>query len=381
MNMSFLSCDEQDMTPGVKQAMHLLYHHQHPASCEDQQFLIVWDHPWGLGSMLAVAARQLEISMALNRVLLSADKGPPPYDSSGNAFYDKEYCKGERFWPCYFLPITNCSLSAAELAGAKSLRDYFNDSILTNVTTVDQLRALQKQLAVPRVVLFNVYLLDLAKLKPPKLDMWFEACLPGLRTQIHLERFLKLYIMRWNTRTLIEMDKRRQEIFKDQAILPGTMNVHVRRGDKAIEMALATNDDFLTGLEGLRRYGNYTQVFVSTEDSDFIENATDLIHPSLRVLFTEVPRYSIGRENSPMKHAKTLGPAVEVMNNFVNLVLAASCDGFVGQMGSNWVTLINDFRNTVHCKRDQPFVNLHLGYGAKLRQDNFSIDRNWWQAF
>lgn len=82
MNMSVLSCAEEDMMAVIKPFWHLLYKHQHPIDCSKQKFVVLYDwygllkhssvlkkcfttivllfRPWGVGSFIQVAVRQAE---------------------------------------------------------------------------------------------------------------------------------------------------------------------------------------------------------------------------------------------------------------------------------------------------------------------------------
>lgn len=106
-------------------------------------------------------------------------------------------------------------------------------------------------------------------------------------------------------------------------------------------------------------------MFLSTEDRTIIEKFSNLSSP-LRIMYTNVSRYSPSDKLSPMKFAQKVGRSTEIMNNFLNLVLAAQCDGFVGQLASNWVVLINDYRSSFTCKARRPFLQVQPKSESKL---------------
>lgn len=58
------------------------------------------------------------------------------------------------------------------------------------------------------------------------------------------------YLVRPNTRTLLELDRRRSLYFNED-IDEGTISVHVRHGDKWKESALASDQSYLEAVEAL----------------------------------------------------------------------------------------------------------------------------------
>lgn len=372
MDQIFLPCHEDDMVLGLKEFLHVLYAHQHPADCSNKKFAILYDWPWGVGSLIQVTVRQAKAALALDRIFVLEASFPdsPYHNSSANFFYDPAYCQGDRFWPCYFLPVTNCTLSKEDILQAVSIDLFFTKNNTDAFTSASQLLSLQDRLQVPRVVLMQTVANSLNRLMPMALEPWFQACLPQHKNLY--ERHVKTFLLRFNPRTRRELALRRKAIFGDQSIPRGTISMHVRKGDKHTEMKVAEDDDFLATARYLATAGNYTHIFVSTEDKAFIErsNSLKMAYPptqALQVLYTAVPRYSPTDHLSPMKHAQTVGRSREILNNLVNLELAGECDGFIGQIGSNWVVLINDFRSSFACKARRPFLRVAPGSAASIQ--------------
>ncbi|CAI5481154.1 unnamed protein product [Closterium sp. Yama58-4] len=122
--------------------------------------------------------------------------------------------------------------------------------------------------------------------------------------------------------------------------------VHVRQGDKSSEMRLLPLSAYLELAEKARRnFPDVTAMWLSTEMEDVVQEATRLLSPRWAVKYTQFPRQ--GAANISMKSYESdvgMGPTSD--NAFVNLVLAAEADLFVGTLGSTWSVLIDNLRVT-----------------------------------
>ncbi|CAI5961651.1 unnamed protein product [Closterium sp. NIES-64] len=122
--------------------------------------------------------------------------------------------------------------------------------------------------------------------------------------------------------------------------------VHVRQGDKSSEMHLLPLSAYLELAGKARRnFPDVTTMWLSTEMKDVVQEATRLLSPRWAVRYTQFPRQ--GAANISMKSYEAdvgMGPTSD--NAFVNLVLAAEADLFVGTLGSTWSVLIDNLRVT-----------------------------------
>lgn len=186
--------------------------------------------------------------MALNRIFIldASIKDSVYHNSTANFFYDPEYCRKERFWPCYFMPISNCSLSEDDIASVVRIDKYLNKTTIEGVTTAIELLALQDRLKLPRIVRMETPAISLCKIIPQHFETWFSACAPGLKYLY--ERWLKAYLIRFNSRSLKGLEERRGAIFGGRHVVPGTLSVHVRKGDKSTEMEVASDEDFIAAV-------------------------------------------------------------------------------------------------------------------------------------
>eukprot|EP00271_Cylindrocystis_brebissonii_P004167 TRINITY_DN15717_c0_g3_i1.p1 TRINITY_DN15717_c0_g3~~TRINITY_DN15717_c0_g3_i1.p1 ORF type:complete len:535 (-),score=79.61 TRINITY_DN15717_c0_g3_i1:220-1824(-) len=127
--------------------------------------------------------------------------------------------------------------------------------------------------------------------------------------------------------------------------LPRPMvSIHVRQGDKGIEMRLFSLPSHMWLAERLRRRDpGLTNVWLSTEMQHVIDETR--LYPNWTFFYTHFRRQGV--QGMYMNQFEdTVGVAHLTMTSFVNLRLAAECDYFIGALGSNWPRLLNELRMT-----------------------------------
>eukprot|EP00897_Mesotaenium_endlicherianum_P006923 jgi/Mesen1/6259/ME000323S05386 len=138
------------------------------------------------------------------------------------------------------------------------------------------------------------------------------------------------------------------------------VSVHIRQGDKGIEMRVASFDEYMALVARLQhRFPHVNRVWLSTEMQPVIEETRK--YPHLRFYYSDVRRQ--GLLESMHDYEARLGKQRSTDNGFVNLLMAANCQLFVGALGSTWSSVIDDLRVT----------------GGKLRQGfmTVNLDRFW----
>eukprot|EP00850_Spirogloea_muscicola_P001319 SM000005S17116 [mRNA] locus=s5:241650:243787:- [translate_table: standard] len=132
---------------------------------------------------------------------------------------------------------------------------------------------------------------------------------------------------------------------EEEAYIPRPIaSIHVRQGDKGIEMKLSAFQSFLWAAERVRYHiPNLHTAWLSTEQQQVISDSRRF--GRWRFLYTDVARQSLF--NVSMEEYETTG-GLELMTGqaFANLLIASECDYFVGVLKSNWNRLINELRLT-----------------------------------
>ncbi|WIA43713.1 hypothetical protein OEZ86_010141 [Tetradesmus obliquus] len=302
--------------------------------------------------MVDYLADALAWAMAEGRVLLL------DYESPWTRGSPRSYCQGGALAldECYFEPVSSCSL-----------RDAYGPDVVAawgSSLQVDLLDAARKRLHGDKIFFNAVINRNEYSRVPPQADAFVKNVIRGVKIGgIISEMFwfravATSYIMRLNSKTLQVVNTLRHNFFKDHVIGPGTVSVHIRRGDKTRigEMKFVKESTYQNYAQALHTANTDVlnqSAFVSTEDPTALkilaENMT-----SWAIQYTSVPRNNHGG-NSPFATA----PTTEAMRAFLNLDLALECDGWVGTLGSMWSVLTERLRATARCKADKPYADAH----------------------
>jgi len=181
-------------------------------------------------------------------------------------------------------------------------------------------------------------------------------------------------MMRPNPSTLLEIEKYRQlPISSTDACVA----MHVRRGDKSIEMSLIPTENYLSAAQYIwdhhmveRSRGQEKPIlFVSSEEPSVFTEAeqwgkahnwtvlyTNLFDRSTVSARLDFNATSLERKNKiPSVHHE-----LEYISMLVNLDYALRCQGWVCTLASNTCRLIDELRATIGGKINNPFADLSI---------------------
>ncbi|WIA15626.1 hypothetical protein OEZ85_002253 [Tetradesmus obliquus] len=302
--------------------------------------------------MVDYLADALAWAMTEGRVLLL------DYQSPWTRGSPKTYCQGGALAldECYFEPVSSCSLRDAygpEVVAAwgKSLQDGVLD-------------AARKRLHGHKILFNAVTNKNEYSRVPPQAHPSLNKIIQGVKIGgIVSEMFwfravATSYLMRLNSRTLQVVNILRSHFFQEDVIGPGTVSIHIRRGDKTRigEMRYVNESTYQSYAQALHAANtdvlNQT-AFVSTEDPVALKILAGNM-TSWTIQYTSVPR-----NNHDGKSPFATAPTTEALRAFLNLDLALECDGWVGTLGSMWSVLTERLRATVRCKADKPYADAH----------------------
>lgn len=155
----------------------------------------------------------------------------------------------------------------------------------------------------------------------------------------------------------------------------GTINAHVRHGDKGSEMKLIPLQDYIIAAERFVSENplSYKPIlFLSTEDQECIDQAHSLgftikTQPASKwIVFWS----NINRGNtSPYAQLEKFGRSKMMFEWLLQLWMALECDVFIGTLGSNWNRLIAQLRCTMVDKCQNPYFEVGTGESW--------VDYNW----
>ncbi|KAL4190380.1 hypothetical protein AMTRI_Chr07g24480 [Amborella trichopoda] len=357
-----------DNLPSTRTVQRDLWMHQHPRNCRDPQtrFLLAdWEREpgFGIGAQIAGMVGLLSIAIGEKRVLVTK------YFNRA----DHEGCQGmsRSHWSCYFFPETSaeCQEQAFELA---KMQDAWKNGTITSKENYTS-----KEIWAGRVP--RVWGNPWDEMQPTteisgnlvknhrKMDRrWWRA--QAVR-----------YLMRFQSEYTCELlNIARHEAFGTQAAklvletLPAEwpkvseaklrsemekyvwsnykpwvprplLSIHVRMGDKACEMEVFGFEAYIRLADRIRSYfPNLKDIWLSSEMQEVIDKSKSYTQWNFH--YTNVTR-QVGNITMATYEA-SIGRRTSTDYPFVNFLMAAEADFFIGALGSTWCFLIDGMRST-----------------------------------
>lgn len=336
--------------PYTVEALQVVWKHQHPVDCSNAKFVTYSAAQSGIGSVIHVQTIVLRSALDSGRVMI---------ETPGHFLTATPYCGGNNtLGSCYFLPMTNCTLTSDEISQA-----------LTLSTKGDFVRLLTRDPQLPKVVrvqhngdflytfldnplIFEGFLSTtsipkgLLREGPTHMMWWWRAIGAA-------------YIIRPNERTYGELASRKDTKVVGKQLGDGCIGLYIRHGDKHTETPVYSDEQYEEAVNKLRSIDPRLtrQVFLSTEDAAtvaYYRNASR----AWTTTYVDMPMKTASKSN--LAYMAERGYHEEVLNGLLNLQLILECSGFVGSMYSNWARLIEELRSTVWCKADAVYFDVHI---------------------
>ena len=356
-------------------AQHAIWKHQHPKNCSDKKFIVyeALGPEHGIGTILHHLGVALQAAIDLDRILVL-------YPQPNYEWVNGWYCNGtSALDECYFEPLSSCTINDAFGEREPNLDNLWRHSELS-------LESYHCSDSDPKFSerLLGTSLKEVMKTyDTPTITQHLRSQTPHMFHSLLKEGNLPensyywwraqsiAYIVRPNARLLNELSNRRNYFFTLAPLEPGTISVHIPYSHHLRDERTASNQAYLESAEALvSKYPNDLKrnIFLTTEDQDAISFFSRLTNWS--VSYTNVTRISrneaITDPNAALNSfASQFGWDEEFINSLLNLDLAMECDGFVGQLSSNWNRLIDELRSTIRCKYDRKFVDVVQGFDIK----------------
>ncbi|KAK7344152.1 hypothetical protein VNO77_13469 [Canavalia gladiata] len=122
------------------------------------------------------------------------------------------------------------------------------------------------------------------------------------------------------------------------------LSMHVRMGDKAVEMKVAEFEEYMQLADRTRRhFPHLNNIWLSTEMQEVIDKTREYSHWNFH--YTKVRR-QVRINMSMADYEASLGRETSTNYPLVNFLMAADSDFFIGALGSTWSFLIDGMRNT-----------------------------------
>ena len=372
------------LAPLTLEAQRLLYEWQHPAECVGRRFLVSRgnEETAGLGSHVHISTHHVALAFEMGLIFLW-------HPDAGIMYTDEGTCAdGTINFECFFDAPSNCTLDDAR-DPASSITEVRNGDAGLHVPGAYQFYH------VPRVFT----------------EMWERAHLPVVfgettRQSDALKYWFRgqvaAYLARFNRATLGSMRELRQnkslllhaigphaspgaaaalEAGTLFPLAPGTISVHIRHGDKHLEMSLVPTAAYFEEATVLARrhpmaLGGH-RMFLSTEDPEAVGEVSKAVltagidgrRGAWIVSWWDVPRENSNGKSQLANFNLPRGKLTIIW--WLQLFIALEADAWVGTRGSNWNRLIDELR----CVWVPKCQNIFAEVGDEARWEHLSWRR------
>ena len=322
------------LAPFTQEVQDHIYTKQHPMSCENKKFLISNgnDSLAGLGSQIHVSGIHLGIALETDRIFLwSLD--------AGKLYIDDETCSTNMNFECFFRSPSNCTLEDA-------YKENSDTVIVQGGSATDNFKL--KSSFVPSK--FIRYWNGNAALSEHELKYWWRGQSTAYLMRFRPESINILKDLRLQPEKLF-MYPEDTTLFRTFPVPAGTINLHVRHGDKGIEMELVSDKIYFEAAENLvihNIFSYHRVALVTTEDPNTINyiksNENDkLMKRGWRYLWYDVPRINSNGIDQ-LDKISTIKKGILTHIWWLQLLMALECDAWIGTRASNWNRLIDELR-------------------------------------
>ncbi|KAI8586596.1 hypothetical protein BDZ88DRAFT_509668 [Geranomyces variabilis] len=417
--LSYLdSLDDAGLAPLTKLAQRWIYENQHPPrkQCAKRTYLVsAGTQSIGLGAYLHKQGFGLGAALEFGLLFVLAPVGSEDgkYDfaddcgagSGGGGGGGAAAADSQRMssLECFTQPLSSCTFDDAMRVGhawEKTYRPITNDTTTTTTTTTVPPPPVPPPPVPPSPVMWfgdadwrsvthgnatftkdmiPTYLREQlvahfpgAQLTPAFFKLWWRGQSAAYLSRLNAKTSDALRALRLDPtlhRTWTHDDDR-PYLSAPYPLPRGTMNLHVRHGDKATEMHLMPFTTYVNAAERLSSENPQMylrRLFVSSEDPGVIEDAAwlpqrnetshgVLTSPDLRwrVFTSDIPRVNSG----PYQQINKYGASNMTRSWYLQLWMALECDAFFGTRASNWNRIIDEFRCIFVDKCQLPYFEM-----------------------
>ena len=328
--------DDGGLAPLTKWTQHQIFQRFHPANCTKAKFLVTQGWPAGLGSELHVIGSHMAHALQNDLVLVW---GP----TSCESFVSKNSgCVG---CGCLFLKTTHCpeNIIKANTVGTINGAEYHN-------VVPDIFQHALKQ-AIPSMTAAEI-------------RFWWRGQSVG-------------YLARFNeaTLTIVSQMRTSTELHRYSSPYPlpyplpaGTINAHIRHGDKYMEMPIIPAHKYWEAALALVHrqplsFGNRTY-FVSSDSDAAIDTSRAMAETACwNVVHSNMPRATDGFVLLDWINMDQRGSIIH--SHLLQLLMSLESDAWIGTRASNWNRLIDELR----CVWIDKCKNIYIEVGVIAEQN------------
>jgi len=336
--------DKSKLAYKTKFIQKAIYDHQNPKSC---QGVTMWAsygfNKGGLGGELFTIASQLSYAMQNGAVLVWARPLKSKYTSEEHDFGH------------LFQPLSHCelNLSAAELARLPRENEMLNLFVIPS--HVDTWMKKHMPMLTHAQALF-----------------WWKTQSVAYVMRLSNQSLATIKDLRLRNQVIVSRDgaSRKKKTASLKKWPPGTVNIHIRRGNKIGEMDYVPVEEYgkaynqLVASQPLSFPKRW--VYVTSDTLQVIEEAIDWLLSKSRahtIVYSVMPRMKTGFDHFEWGQFAANNRTHNSMLLFMELLMAVEADAWIGTRMSCWGRIIDMLRCVWVDKCDAPFVEVGVLQG------------------
>lgn len=377
-----------DLLYGIDIAMQTIWKNQHPDNCSASKFLISGNWGSGFGSNIHVDGGILGLSMNLGRVYLQNPIQHPHVQWQ----IDSNFCRMQKKLnlECYYHSWSSCTIYDALGPDALEILQKVKQKDNVGRVDYDRLKLLnltadesccgntgKKAVIYPiikryeddqSVILYNMGHVGRFGVIPFSLAQVI-ACSPMRKNATYYwwRAISATYILRPNEITLKWLHKNR---IKGLTHDKDPIHIYIRRGDKAVEMALVATDAYTAAANIIwdnklmnrvngKNITHKNVVFASEDVTAHLEIAAASKQNSWGLYSaTFFNRSVMDAGKTKMTYVNGIHHELEYLSMIHTLETAMISSGWVCTLGSNYCRLIDELRTTIGGKLRYPYADL-----------------------
>ena len=333
--------DDDGLAPLTRWAQTEIHRRMNPPDCSKAKFLVTHGWPHGIGSTLHVTGTHLAYAIQ-NQLVLEWGSG-----TCAN-FLDASECAAIGVGcACLFQRLTSCPREVVEANSVGTIQKTDYQHIVPDVFR----QAIQRE--VPNI-------------QEPEIRFWWRA-----QSVAYLARFNNVTLdavtaMRHQAIHFYKTHHRAgHNVTPPFPLPPGTINAHIRHGDKVLEMKLVPSEDYFHAAQRMAHrqplsFGRRT-LFVSSDDADAVETNRRLAEDARwGFVFSRIYRMDGGFDSERWGTISASSRLSTMYTQLLQLLMSLESDAWVGTRASNGNRLIDELRCVwVHKCRN---VYVDVGY-------------------
>lgn len=327
---------------GTKEIQKLIMKNQFPKDCSDRNFILFPKlHYQGIGSTIHALGAIIAKGMNTNRTVIFS------LNCLIN-FFDHKICEGKIGFDCFHNPISNCFFKSDEInSDPGRFLKFSHDDVF------------KSRYEIPKSI---IKIID--KSATPKKLYYFYWRIQATFFIVRLNNNAKKLLHSFRNKYLIN-PKSKYDV-----------SIHIRNGDKFLEMKLVDTNNYIYPLEILYvLFKRKLSIFVSSDAQPAIDYFASLKNEKF-----EISYFNYQRPNKGYYLKNLTNGFNNAVQSYSNLLESINSHYVIGTLQSNWNRLIIELRLQYQSNMEYPYFevgDIHCITPYQCKKCRTDIDFGW----